>query len=398
MDTASRGALVLGSDFKALAAIRSLARAGVPSVVVDAEPRAAWFSRYVRDRILWPAPMAGEDFAGGLLDLARQRGLDGWVVLPMQDDAVETVARFGHRLRDHFGVVTPPWELLEPVHDKLALNTTAERAEVPHPQTWAPTAADELGSLDVRFPAIVKPAVSIDLQHALGKKALPAGDHAELLAAWRRAEAAVGAPDGTPGRRLLVQEIIPGDGRQQLSVGAFCEEGHIRAAMTARRLRQFPIDYGLSSSFVEAVSVPELLPLAERMLAQTRISGPVELEFKRDPRDGVCKLFDINVRLWAWHALCTASGLDFGRMQYDVAEGRWPEAVAPDYGRRWIRVPTDAPAAVQAVRRGLLTWRDYARSLCSPLVFSVLDWRDPVPFLGDLALIARRIGSLRRRL
>ena len=29
------GAIVLGSDFKALAAIRSLARAGVPTVVVD---------------------------------------------------------------------------------------------------------------------------------------------------------------------------------------------------------------------------------------------------------------------------------------------------------------------------------------------------------------------------
>lgn len=395
------GAVVLGSDFKALAAIRSLAGAGVPTLVVDHVPRAAWFSRFAGRRVRWPVPMSGTEFAEGLLRLAPDKGLEGWVLLPMQDDAVEAVARHGDVLGERYRVVTPPWESLEPVHDKLALNRTADEAGVPHPRTWAPTGERELAGLDVAFPAIVKPAVSIGLQDALGKKALPARDRAELVEAWRRAVAAVGVPkegeDPEPTQRLLIQEIIPGDGEAQFSVAAFCEEGAIRAAMTARRVRQFPIDYGLSSSFVEAVAVPELLPLAKRMLARTRISGPVELEFKRDPRDGVYKLFDVNVRLWAWHGLCTACGLDFALMQYEVAEGRWPAAGSPAYGRRWMRAPTDVPAGMQAIRRGQLTLPKYLGTLRRPLTFSVLHWRDPLPFVGDLALVALRMGSLRRR-
>jgi D-aspartate ligase len=391
MAARSSGALILGSDFKALAALRSLARAGIPTLVVDSVPRAAWFSRHARGRVRWPSPMAGRDFAGGLLELARTRHLDGWVLLPMQDDALETVAHHGLALRERYRVVTPDWESLAPVHDKLALNRTAERAGVPHPLTWTAADEHELASLDLPFPVIVKPAVSIELQHALGKKALPAENPEQLVAAWRRAARAVGTA------RLMIQEVIPGDGEAQLSVAAFCEEGTVRVGMTARRRRQFPIDYGLSSSFVEAVEVPELLPMAQRMMAQTRISGPVELEFKRDPRDGIHKLFDVNVRLWAWHALCAACGLDFALMQYEVAEGKWPRAVAPRYGLSWVRVPTDVPAALQAMRRGRLSPGAYLRSLLRPLVFSVLDWRDPLPFLGDVALIALRIRSLLRR-
>lgn len=402
MAASKPGAVVLGSDFKALAAIRSLGRAGVRCVVVDNVPRAAWFSRHVGGRLRWPSPMVGPDFVRGLLDESRRRDLEGWVLLPMQDDAVESVARYGEALRERFRVVTPAWDTLEPVHDKLALNGTAERAGVPHPRTWVPASERDLSSLDVTFPVIVKPAVSIGLQDALGKKALPARDHTELVEAWRQAVAAVGPPDEhdepEPTRRLLVQEIIPGGGEAQFSVAAFCEEGTLRAAMTARRVRQFPIDYGLSSSFVEACSVPELLPLAKRMMGQTRISGPVELEFKRDPRDGVCKLFDVNVRLWAWHGLCGASGLDFALMQYEVAEGRWPRALSPTYGGRWMRAPTDVPAAVQAIRRGRLTPRGYLRTLRRPLVFSVLSWRDPLPAAGDLAITTLRMGKLRRRI
>ena len=392
MAAASRGAVVLGSDFKALAAIRSLARAGVRTLVVDDQPRAAWFSRYAGGRVRWPEPMSGEGFARGLVDLAARRGLRGWVLLPMQDDAVETVARHGDRLREQYGVVTPPWNSLCPVHDKLALHRTAERAGVPHPRTWIPESAEELTSLHIQFPVIVKPAVSIGLQHALGKKALPARDWSELLEAWRRASSAL-----EPAQRLLIQEIIPGDGRNQFSVAAFCEDGAIRVAMTARRLRQFPVDYGLSSSFVEAVWVPELPQLAKRMMSQTSISGPVELEFKRDPRDGSFKLFDVNVRLWAWHALCTACGLDFARMQFEVAEGSWPAPMEARYGRRWMRVPTDVPAAIQAMRRRELGLGRYLRTLRLPIQPSVLDWRDPLPFVGDLAQIAIRMGSLRRR-
>jgi D-aspartate ligase len=383
------GAVVLGSDFKALGAVRSLARRGVPVTLVDTLPRAAWFSRHVSRRVRWHGEMASAAFADHLLELAARHGMEGWALLPTQDDTVEAVSRWAERLRPTYRLATPAWELLERVHDKRAMNALADAAGVDHPMTWAPRDERDLAGFDVRFPAIVKPATSIGLQQALGVKALPADDAGELLAAYRRAADAVGAGG------LMVQEIVPGGGASQLSVATFCEDGRVLAAMTARRLRQFPIDYGLSSSFVEAVEVPGALPMAERLLATTGLSGPVEVEFKRDPRDGRCKLLDVNVRLWAWHTLCTDCGLDFALMQYEAALGRRDtvSAADPRYGRRWVRIPTDVPAALQARRAGQMRLGTWLRSLRRPLSFSVWDWRDPVPALGDVAIIALRLAA-----
>src|SRR5439155_1414069 len=128
---------------------------------------------------------------------------------------------------------------------------------------------------------------------------------AELAAHYARAVALLGA-DG-----LMVQELVPGGGSEQGSVAAFCREGRTLVAMTARRSRQYPVDFGLSSCFVEAVELPELLGPARRLLELMGLSGMVEVEFKRDRRDGRDKLLDVNPRAWGWHALCQQCGVDF---------------------------------------------------------------------------------------
>lgn len=385
MGRAVPGAIILGSDFKALGAVRSLARRGVPTMLVDNLPRAAWFSRHVGRRVRWHGELASEEFVEHLMLLGERHGLEGWVLLPTQDDTVEAVSRWSLRLRSRYRTTTPAWALLERVHDKRRMNALADEVGVAHPLTWEPRDEGDLAGFDITFPAIVKPATSIGLQHALGRKALPAANGAELLAAYRRAVEAVGACG------LMIQEIVPGGGESQFSVATFCQDGEVLAAMTARRWRQFPIDYGLSSSFVEAQEFPELIPLAERLLGRTGLSGPVEVEFKRDPRTGAFKLLDINVRLWAWHTLCTDCGLDFAIMQYETAaRGCPPTMGAPRYNRRWIRMPTDLPALVGGRRAHLTTTRSWLRTLRRPLSFSVWDWRDPIPALGDLAIIASR--------
>jgi predicted ATP-grasp superfamily ATP-dependent carboligase len=191
----------------------------------------------------------------------------------------------------------------------------------------------------------------------------------------------------------MVQEIIPGNGHVQYSIATFCEDGNIKNWMTARRTRQYPIDYGLGSSFVEAMDIPALLPLAEKLLRHMRVSGMVEVEFKYDERDKQYKLLDINVRPWGWHTLCIAAGLDFPYMQYRFALGyayeEQPNTV--DYDYRWIRMITDIPAGIQEMRAGITTLFAYLRSLRGKTAFSVLDWRDPLPACGDIWIAVLRM-------
>ena len=54
----------------------------------------------------------------------------------------------------------------------------------------------------------------------------------------------------------MIQELIPGGGETQFSYGAICENGRVLASVVARRTRQYPVDFGRSSSFVETVDAP----------------------------------------------------------------------------------------------------------------------------------------------
>ena len=168
--------------------------------------------------------------------------------------------------------------------------------------------------------------------------------------------------------------------------------------MTARRTRQYPIDYGLGSSFVEALEIPELLAPAQKLLRHMGVTGMVEVEFKLDHRDQRYKLLDINVRPWGWHTLCIACGLDFPYIQYRDVLGQAPTLTTPRYSYRWVRLLTDVPAGIQEMRAGIIKPGSYLRSYIGKTTFSVFDWRDPVPVAGDfISAISRSMKKTHKR-
>ena len=379
------GALILGSDFRALAVVRSLGRRGIPTVLVDNLPRSAWFSRYVVARHRWRGAMQGAPLVEHLVQLAHDEGLAGWLLYPLYDDAVEMVSRETATLSTVYRLTTPPWSCVRRAVDKRLTYEAAELASVPVPRTWHPTSLEELRSLDVVFPAIIKPANSAPLQSVSRRKAFPASSPEELASAYELAAELVGT-DG-----LMVQELIPGGGSSQFSVAAFCRDGEVLVSMTARRSRQYPVDFGLGSSFVEAIEVPQLQPLAAALIARLELSGLVEVEFKRDTRDGRYKLLDVNVRVWGWHGLCMDCGVDFPYVQYCETLGLPLPESRVVYGHRWRRLLTDLPAALTEMRQGTLSPIAYAKSFWGPTSRSVLDLHDPAPAAGDLSVAAWRV-------
>ena len=384
------GAIVLGSDFKALGVVRSLGRQGIPSIVIDNLPRSAWFSRYVVKHFLWHGSMDNTAFFDFLLQISQKHSLEQWVLFPLQDEVVEFVARNAHELGQTFRLVTQGWDIVQWACDKRLTHRLAQEAEVPYPKTWYPTSEEDLNTMEIAFPIIIKPAISIRLQNATRLKALPVNDYEELLSQYHFATNII-EPD-----QIMLQEIIPGDGRTQYSVASYCKEGRTLIHMSARRTRQYPIDYGLSSSFVEAIEVPSLFELAEKLLFSMKVSGMIEVEFKYDIRDGQYKLLDINTRPWGWHTLCIACGIDFPALQYYDMLGQVPSSFMPRYDYRWVRMLTDIPAGIQEVREGITTPLAYLRSLMGKMVFSVFDWCDPLPTLGDFAItLFRYMKSLK---
>jgi D-aspartate ligase len=377
------GAVVIGGDYQGLGIARSLGRRGIQVCIVDDELSIARASRYT-DRTIRVPDLREEGPTLDALAMARARfGLDGWVLYPTRDETVAILAKNRRDLADRFRVPTPGWSTVWPCWDKRETYRLAEQLAIPAPRTWVPRDEADLAEIDVDGPLVIKPAIKEHFFYQTGAKAWRADTRQRLTDAFRQAVEIDG-----PGQ-ILVQEMIPGGGKEQYSYCAFVKEGRAVASMTVRRRRQHPSDFGRASTFVETLELPELVRPSLRFLAAIDFYGLVEIEYKRDPRDGQCKLLDVNARTWGYHSLGPAAGVDFPYLLFrDQVGDTAPSApVTARPGVRWVRLATDLPNAARDIRNGSAHAREYLRSLRHVDSEAVFSWRDPLPGLYEIALL-----------
>jgi predicted ATP-grasp superfamily ATP-dependent carboligase len=237
------------------------------------------------------------------------------------------------------------------------------------------------------YPVILKPAYSRSYNRFTASKAWRIDDREQLLARYEEAKTLV-----DPGA-LMIQELIPGGGESQFSYTALCKGGRPIASLTARRARQIPMDFGRASTFVETVHDTATSEAAVRLIATLRYTGIVEVEFKRDPRDGKLKLLDINPRVWGWHSLCGSAGVDYPYLLWLLTMGELIPPTKAAVGVRWVRMSTDAPTAIREVLHGRLSLREYVRSIRPPVAPAIYASDDPLPGVLEIPLLAYLLGK-----
>lgn len=374
------GALVIGGNLNGLSIARSLGREGVPVwVVTPPSIKLASSSRYTQRTLPWPD---GDDDSqvAYLLELADRHHLDRWVLYPTSDESAAVISKFRDALSHRFRVTTPTWDILRWAYDKRLTYQLAAEQQVDYPLTFCPRREVDINSYALHFPMILKPATHAFASRFTADKAWPAANLSELITRYRKALEMI------PPELILVQERIPGGGESQFSYAALCRDGEAIASLTARRTRQYPIDFGYSSSMVETLDVPEIVAYSERLLSAIRYTGLVEVEYKLDPRDERYKLLDINPRLWTWSTLGARAGVDFPYLLWQMMMDEPVRKQIARAGARWVRMSTDVPAAIQEMIRGRLTLRSYLRSLRRPIELSLMAADDPLPGLLDLPL------------
>jgi D-aspartate ligase len=382
------GALVIGGDYRGLGIVRSLGRRGIEVWVAQRGDVLAGRSRYARGRLPWPDG-AESDQIDFLLTVARAKGWDGWVLFPTAEDTAWLIARNHRALGARYRLTTSAWDGYRCAADKREAYRRARAQGIDTPRTWHPTSIEEVASLPLDLPVIVKPAVRITRNELTDAKAWRVDSRAALLA--RYAEACALLPE----RWIMIQEVIPGGGEHQLAFAATCRDGEVLGWVAARRARQFPTDFGRFSTFVETIDHPELADAGHRLVAELRLTGMVEVEFKEDPRDGRLKLLDVNARAWGWHAIGRAAGVDFAYLAWRAAQG---DRIRPTQGRagvRWVWLTTDLPTSARELLAGRLRLRAYLRSMRPPIEGAIAASDDPLPLILDAPLLAMRV--LRRR-
>jgi D-aspartate ligase len=375
------GAVVIGGDYQGLGIVRSLGRMGVPVCVVDDEHSISRFSRYATHSVRVPDLRQEEPTVATLLRIGRSLNLQGWVLFPTRDEIVAALSRNRSTLSQVFRVPVPEWDTVHWMLDKRNTYQLAKQLNIPFPKTWSPLTEEALDEIDTPFPLVLKPAIKEHFFYATKAKAWRVNSRSELHLMFRRASALTGASE------VLIQDMIPGDGRQQFSYCAFFKESKAIGSMVTRRRRQHPHDFGRASTFVETIDLPALEALSSRFLRNINYYGLVEVEFKLDPRDGQFKLLDINARTWGYHALGSHAGVDFPSLLY---RDQLASPVEPCRGRpgvSWVRLLTDVPTGLIDVAAGRLRFRDFCQSLRSYHIEAVFNREDPVPGLIEFALI-----------
>ena len=372
------GALITGADYRGLGVARSLGRRGIPVWQLKRPGHhLSAVSKYARNSEVWPLgdEAQGVDF---MLDLAERKGVKGWVLIPTDDAVVGLVARHHDVLAKQFRLTIPPWDKLSWFCDKRQLNKLALKLNVDQPWTVYPRDREEVIQLRCSFPVIIKPALREAYNPLTAAKAWRVDDRSSLIARYDEACSMI-APE-----LIMIQEVIPGWGEAQFSYAALCQDGRPSASVVARRTRQYPMDFGKFSTYVESIDDPGVIEPSIRLLEAACYTGLVEVEFKRDPRDGRFKVLDVNPRVWGWHTLGSRVGVDFSYLLWRMVRG---EAVAEAHGGsggRWIRMNTDFPIAILEIMRGRLSLGDYLGSLRRPFEPAVFATDDPLPGLLEL--------------
>jgi D-aspartate ligase len=380
-ETNRTGAIVVGGEHPGLGIARSLGRRGIPVFVIDDQHSISSFSRYVSHVIKVKDLRDERRTVDAVLEIGRRFNLAKWVLFPTRDETVAAFSRYRAELAAAFRVTTPEWDTVQWAHDKKNTYDLATRLDIPCPRTFNPRSEDELVPLYSRLPLAIKPAVKENFFYATGAKAWKAESPAQLQRLFAAARLQIRPEE------ILVQEIIPGDGRQQFSYCAFFRDGSAHSSLVARRLRQHPHEFGRAATYVETASVPEIEEPSERFLKAIKYYGLVEIEYKLDPRDGQYKLLDVNTRTWGFHSIGFPAGVDFPYLLFADQVGQQTIHCRGMAGIGWLRLLTDIPTALSQIMNGRLDTRSYFGSLKKTQVESVFCREDPLPFLAEFALL-----------
>ena len=376
------GAIVIGGDCGALGVVRSLGRAGVPTFFLSGRNRLASYSRYTTRHLKWP----GSDHPNAvawLIEIAAQHGLTGWTLFPGADEEVRLIAKNYDELNATYRLCTPAWETTKWFADKALSYRLAGELGIDYPKTYNISDARQLDACDFQFPLILKPAIKEGLNALTRAKVWRVGDRKALSDVFEKAISMAGSGG------LIVQELVPGDGSGQFSYAAVCQDGRPVVSLVARRLRQAPADFG-TGTFVETVENKAVEEKAERLLHEIGYNGTVEMEFKRDSRDGTLKLLDINPRIWTWTSIGDVAGANFPLAMWLLSQGVVPPRVHARPGAHWTYLSRDILQVCKQILAGTLSPAQYLRSLFGTTAFAAFAADDPLPAFVDFPLALQR--------
>jgi predicted ATP-grasp superfamily ATP-dependent carboligase len=359
-----------------LAVIRALGVMGVPIIVVvyDEREEMGYVSKYVTERIPAPHPEKFEDeFIDVLVKSTAHLG--GGLLIPTSDETLCAISRHKTLLERHYLVACTEWDITEQFIDKKRTYDLADAIGVPAPKTMIPHSVEDVVrySKTVDYPCLVKPCQSHSYFDRFKRKMVRVESFQQMLAAYQEAAEA--------GLETMLQELIPGDDTQGVNYNSYFWNGDPLVEFTAEKVRNAPPELG-SPRVAVSKQIPEVLEPGRKILRAMRFYGYSCTEFKKDARDGVYKLMEVNGRHNRSGLLAVHCGINFPWIQYrHLVYGELPSACDFRTGVYWIDLFRDISFSLKYLSKEGYSLSQYIQPYCGPHVFAILDRQDLKPFI-----------------
>jgi len=386
--------IILSGGVTGMGVLRAFARQGIPTYVYATPPsdpirNSRWYRTLpgVDDQLPAPAPSVA------LLErVLAESKFRGAFLCACSDEWNRVVAVYSER-PSTFVSMAPSRVALEILQNKGNLAILLQTLCVPMPNTQAINGSADLSGLPPSNGSFhfLKPRDSQSFLAHFGTKGIRVSS-ADEARRWLDVIASANMS-------VVLQEYIPGPATEHYFIDGYVDHtGAIKALFARRRQRMYPLDFGNSTSMISVPldEVVAAIDSVERVLTAADYRGIFSVEFKRDPRDGLFKLLEINARPWWYIDFAVRSGVDVCRMAYDDAQGREVEAVETYVvGSTCVFPYYDFFTVRTLVADGKMSWRRWLVEVVKAL--------QPVGTLDDpwpaIAATARILGkALRNRL
>jgi predicted ATP-grasp superfamily ATP-dependent carboligase len=386
-----------GNQNQAVAAVRSLARAGHTVFAGEAASwsKASW-SRACSGAFQYPSPQKSiEAFIGAIAEFVRQD--PGTLLLPMTElTTLPLSARRDFLISAGARLILPDHADLLRAFNKDETTRLAASLGVAVPKTVLVANAEQAAQAaqELHFPVVLKPQASeeLSLDGNLRTAGRPryAKDSAECAAAFNDIRSRSSA--------VLIQEFVEGEGTGYF---ALTHHGQLRAEFAHRRIRDvYPTGSG-SAVRVSMPVDPEIRRCSLAILAALNWHGVAMVEYRK--KAGSPPVFmEVNGRFWHSLPLACYAGVDFPRLLVEMAEHgdvepnreyrfgvrcRWLLGDARHLAEVWKGAPPGYPRAYPSRLGTLLQVLTPVPGTCHDL----FQWRDPLPEFADWMLFFKRV-------
>ncbi len=370
---------ILGNHIQALGICRIVGRMGYPVVLYNIYNQSITrYSKYCTEFVLF------SDHADLLLKLEARGSLDKTTLLiPTNDDLVGFIRDHYEILETKYSLSSPNPEVINICFNKKNTYLKAEELGIDIPKSYFPNNKEELLLIakKIAYPVILKPAVMFTFFHATGKKAFKCNNNQELIANYTSMQKHI------PDNEIIVQEFLTGGAENLYSYGSFFANKISYANFVVNRIRQKPMDFGISTCFAKTVINQQIKMSAEKFLEGIDYFGISEVEFMFDREQQIYKLLEINPRSWKWHSITNRLDINLFQLLIDYIENKQLTPHVNDKENvAWIERLTDTYVAISEIAKGRLRLKDYLATLKLPKESACLSMDDPLPALMYILL------------